>query len=122
MFRDDGQRNRVCLALLRSVRRDSLWTDKGPTVRATELRKQDGGPLVAAERAMLLLAFEVWDQDTGLRISELMRLGGHGLELAGTLLAALTGGASAVDAWLERHDAPAGAPTVRLRTNPPPRS
>lgn len=97
MFRDERQRNAVCRAILpRGLER--VWSEHGPTLASLP----DCTP---EERAMILLAYALWNGAGGLRVAELVSLDAERLALVGSLFQALSEGHDAIDAWLELADA-----------------
>jgi hypothetical protein len=100
-FRDEAQHAAVCRALLARVDLGDLWTDAGPTARALALLAEDGGGLSSGERTLLLAAFALWNNHRELRFAELLRhLDDDNLKTIGELLAAISRGPDAIDAWL----------------------
>jgi hypothetical protein len=105
MFRDDRQRAAVCRTVCAQAGL-TFWTEDGPTERAKQLLKDDGGPMSTGERIMFLAAFALWNGHGKVLFADVAdRLDGPNLECLGTLLVALSQGAEAVDAWLDRHGA-----------------
>lgn len=96
---------RVCRALCADVGLGGLWTDDGPTDRAMELRDAGGGPLSTGERIMVLAAWDVWNSDGNVRLSDVVhRLDDHRLATIASLLLAVMGGSNAIDAWLAERE------------------
>ena len=101
MFKNDEQRAVVCLALLDRIGLQRLWTLRGPTEEAQRLLAEDGGALSSGERAMLLVAWALWNGSGKLTLSELIQaMDGEHLAAVGTLLSSLRFGADGVDDWL----------------------
>ena len=100
MFRDDRQISAVAQVLLARVNHPEWWTPNGPTHEACELLETGAGTLSAGERALLYLAFTLWNGWEAGRMRELLSLDAGNLAAAGELLAALARGPRAVDAWL----------------------
>lgn len=110
-FRDSAQRAAVCRALCAPLAASPpLWDDQGPTGRAEGLLEQDGGPLSAGERVLLLAAWAVWNADRSLALADLHRLSDAHLERLGSLLVAASRNADAVDLWLRRYTTGTGEP------------
>lgn len=101
-WRTEQQRGDVARTLLRSLHREDLWTEDGPTAKAVELLEADGGPMSSGERVMLLAAFDVWNGQGHARLDEVMySLDPERLRLVASLLLALAEGGAAIDRWLE---------------------
>ena len=92
MFRDEGQRNAVCRAILPSGL-ERVWSDRGPTLASLPA-------CTTAERTMILLAHALWNGAGGLQVVDLMSLDSERLQLVGSLLMAISTGPDAIDAWL----------------------
>lgn len=104
MFRDDRQRASVAQAVCAQAGLEVFWTEDGPTERAKELLRQDGGPMSTGERIMFLAAWALWNGRGKVLFTDVAdRLDGPNLERLGSLLVALGRGVNAVDAWLERY-------------------
>lgn len=108
MFRDDRQKAACCDALLRRLDLAALWVVRpgigdtlGPTPAACELIDGGATRLSGGERAMLHLAFALWNGWEAGRMRDLLSLDAGNLEAVGSLLAAVARGPEAVDAWLE---------------------
>jgi hypothetical protein len=71
-----------------------VWTEHGPTLASLP----DCTP---QERAMILLAYALWNGGGGLQVAELVSLDPDCLALVGSLFQALSDGHDAIDAWLE---------------------
>jgi hypothetical protein len=111
MFRDDRQTSDAVRVLLRSVGLERLWTDAGPTEEALKLRDQRGGPMSHGEALVLLAAFDFWNGQGKVQLSDLLAvLDGERTRLIATLMIAASEGASAVDRWIAEHRA---APHLR---------
>tara|TARA_R110002073_G_scaffold336583_1_gene536326 strand:+ start:16557 stop:16886 length:330 start_codon:yes stop_codon:yes gene_type:complete len=105
MFQDDTQRAQVCLALLRSLGLQRLWTEEGPTDEALRLYEKDGGHLSSGERSIFLLSWSFWTGCGLLNFSDLLRLDQARLEAVGALFSALAIGPLAIDHWISQHGA-----------------
>jgi len=106
MFRNDLQTARALRVLLAPMRLGSLWTDEGPTARAVELLEQDGGAFSSGERTMLLAAWALWSGNSPtLRFDALLRLDNANTEALCSLLAVITQGDAAIEAWIARPEA-----------------
>ena len=104
MFRDDRQAGACCRALLARVNRGEWWGDDGrPTPEACELVEAGAGEVSAGERALLHLAFALWNGWEAGRLRELLSLDADNLAAVGELLTALALGPEAVDTWLDEH-------------------
>lgn len=105
MFRDDRQIAACARVLLARVGLAYLWALNGPTERACEMydASAGGGPLSSGERAMLLLAFALWNGGRHLVAADLLSLDDGNLAAVGTLLSAVAMGSEAVDVWLHDH-------------------
>lgn len=101
MFRSDAQLARVCWAFCARARLGRLWTEEGPTDEAMALLESDGGALSSGERAVVLIAWSLWNGQGHVTVADaLHRLDGTSLTMLGKLLLAVAGGGSAIDAWL----------------------
>lgn len=109
MFGSDRQAAACARALLAPVRLADLWTPDGPTPRACGLYEADGGALSGGERALLLLAFALWNGGRRGAVADLLALDGGNLAAAGELLTAVALGPEAVDAWLDERAPPGEA-------------
>ncbi len=106
MFHSRLCQARVAQALLARVGLERLWTDDGPTPEARLLREADHVPLDRRQRAMCRLAWVIWGWSPGITLAELLDLmDGDDLGVVAELMAAMSGGADAVDAWLLAHAA-----------------
>lgn len=104
MFRDDHQTGACCRALLARVDRAEWWGEDGrPTAEVCELVDAGAGGLAAGERALLHLAFALWNGWEAGRMRELLSLDADNLATVGELLTALALGPEAVDTWLDEH-------------------
>lgn len=101
MFRNDTQRNNVCITLLRSLHLDRYWTDHGPSPDALDLLAADGGPLSSGERIWLFVVFDVWNGEAHTRLDRVLySLDNTRLRALGSLLLAMANGQ--IDGWLKR--------------------
>ena len=107
MFRNDEQLAAVCQALCALAGLPSLWTPAGPSERAKELLRTEGGPLSHGEKVMLYLAWSFWNGKGGLTVAELVdTLDRSNLAAVGQLLQAHAEGPEALDAWLDDQSHP----------------
>lgn len=74
-----------------------MWSEHGPTLASLPVCTPE-------ERAMILLAYCLWNRAGGLRVAELMALDAERLALVGSLFKALSDGPDAIDDWLEWAD------------------
>ena len=93
MFRDERQIGAVARVLLARVNR-------------AELVEADAPGLWAGGRALLHLAFALWNGWPHGRMRELLALDAGKLAAVGELLTALAQGGAAVDGWLDEHGPP----------------
>jgi hypothetical protein len=101
VFRNDEQLAAVCRTLCARVGLKSFWTDAGPSERAKELLRAQGGPLSHGEKVMVFLAWSFWNGNGGLTVAELVdTLDRENLSAVGQLLQAHVEGPDALDAWL----------------------
>ena len=103
MFRDDRQIGEVARALLARVNHPEWWAPGGPTPEACALVEAGAGKQSAGERALLHLAFTLWNGWKGGRMRELLSLDSGNLAAVGDLLTAMSLGPEAVDAWLDEQ-------------------
>ena len=106
MFRNDRQISAVAQALLARVNHPGWWTPDGPAPEACDLVEAGAGELSAGERALLHLAFTLWNGWEGGRMRELLSLDAGNLAAVGDLLTAISLGPEAVDTWLDEHRPP----------------
>ena len=93
LFQNDQQRAAVCSALCAKAGFASFWTEQGPSERAKELLKEDGGPMSAGERIMFLVAWAVWNGHGKVLLADVVeRLDDSNLEAIGSLLVAFAQG------------------------------
>ncbi len=108
MFSNRGQVAQVCRVLTASIASEPLFTQTGPSPRANELRDGALG-LTGGDRALLDLAFWLWEGGQGPRLAAVVELVDRPqLRLVGTLFVALADGASAIDRWLRASGGPVG--------------
>jgi len=111
MFRDDSQIREVADALCRRAGVPEWWGagDVGAAVEWLE-----SGWDRNSQRALVGVAFAVWNQHGDVPLSALVSLDSSNLSAVGRLLTAVAEGAVAVDRWLELEragaDGPADAP------------
>src|SRR5436189_2713470 len=96
------QRIRACRAILSFIGYERLWTSHGPTPEAVHLLQQYGGAMSNDEWVLFQVAWVVWGRETGVRLSEILRLEGQRLQFVTKLLEALATGSEAVEVWLKR--------------------
>lgn len=91
----------LCRSLLERVGLDDIWGSGGPTTRATALLEADGGKLAPAQRALLLVAWALWNGRGNLLLSELIRdLGPDHLRAVAEALTLYSRGYEAVARWV----------------------
>ncbi len=101
MFRSDAQLARVCRAFCARARLGRLWTEEGPTDEAMALLESDGGALSSGERAVVLIAWSLWNGQGHVTVADVLhRLDGTSLTMLGKLMVAGARGSEAIDAWL----------------------
>lgn len=105
MFRDDRQVSAVARALLARVHHPEWWTPDGPAPEACELVEAGAPKQSAGERALLHLAFTLWNGWEAGRMRELLSLDAGNLAAVGDLLTALSIGPESVDTWLDEQRA-----------------
>lgn len=70
------------------------------------LLESDGGALSSGERAVVLIAWSLWNGQGHVTVADaLHRLDGTSLAMLGKLLVAVASGDSAIDAWLAETEA-----------------
>jgi hypothetical protein len=92
VFRDERQRNAVCRAILPDGYEEG-WTETGPSLASLP-------SCTPADRAMILLAWALWNGSGGLQVAELVMLDAERLAVVGSLFQALSEGPRAIDVWL----------------------
>jgi hypothetical protein len=106
MFRNDRQVARALRVLLAPLHLGALWTEDGPTDRATELREEDGATLSSGERTMLLAAWAFWNGNAPtLRFDALLGLDNANTEALCSLLVVITQDEAAIEEWIARSEA-----------------
>ncbi|WP_375764826.1 hypothetical protein NR798_24220 [Archangium gephyra] len=90
----------VCARTKKSVPGE-LWTERGPTELALQLRESN--PWSSGERALFQVAWAVWNSEAStLTLGELLNaLYGEHLVFVGSLLVAMGQGSEAVSRWLK---------------------
>jgi hypothetical protein len=100
----------VCRALTNGFGQEALFTGTGPTVAARELHEQPGSAMTGGDRALLELAFWLWEGGKGPRVAALVELLDRTrLRSVGALLIALADGGAAVERWLRSNGGPVGS-------------
>ena len=101
MFRSEKQQCEAIRTMLRSLRLDYLWTEKGPTKQACDWL-ENGSPLSHGEDVLLRCAFDFWNSMGKVELGRdlLGVLDGPRLQMVLTLAMALNEGGEAVDRWL----------------------
>ncbi len=100
MWASEKQQCQAILVLLRRVHLERLWTDTGPTVEASELLMEHGGPLSHGEAVMLQVAFDLWNGGGKATVGELLNtLDSVNLFLVAGLLMTLSKSQPDVDSW-----------------------
>lgn len=101
-FRDDAQRNAVCMALLERAGKPALWSAGGPTDEARQLHQRRGEGLSREAQVLLMLAFDVLDAEHNVAVTELLEdLGRRHRAAVARLLLAYGEGAAGIDEWLQ---------------------
>jgi hypothetical protein len=99
---EGDQQARVCMTLCRRAGKPTWWTSQGPTYEAEDTR--DGkAALSNGEECLLLMAWSVWNQNAGERLTMdrvLRVLDNDNTSTVGSLLMALAEGSDAVERWL----------------------
>ena len=116
LFQSGLQKSRVCSALLALVDATERWTPTGPALAARVAPPRSTEPDV---RRILATCWALWEGCSTLSLSELLLLRPPLLEAVGELIAALSRGAVAVDAWLARFEpaqGPSASPTPSHRS------
>ncbi len=109
MFSNRLQVAQVCRTLTHGIARVELFTAGGPSSEAQALRQNEGSALSGGDRAFLELAFWLWEGGQSPRLSALVELVDRTrLRMVGTLLVALSEGASAIDRWLRANGGAVG--------------
>jgi hypothetical protein len=107
MWSNEQQQCVAIRALLRRVHLESLWAETGPTVRASELLMDGGGPMSHGEAVMLRIAFDLWNGGGKATVDDLLSvLDGGNLAAVGSLLIELSNARPDIDKWvvaMERH-------------------
>lgn len=117
-FRDDQQLADACNVLCEHASLHGLWSAAhGPTEKAERLLASDCPGLSAGQRVVFLSTWELWDEERvnanskafhpyekTLRLGYILSVltGTYFLPLS-TLLVAMAGGPTAVDAWLTKN-------------------
>lgn len=104
-FRDDRQRRRCCLLLLRGLgeKRARYWDEHGPmlSARASVVGRPDAG-LSRGEAVLIRLALDVWNGSGHVLLSEAIEvLDDRNVQLVGSLVLSASDGIRGVDAWIE---------------------
>lgn len=103
MFRNDRQISTCCIILLRSLRRESLWTAEGPTRLACDYL-ENGSPMSSGEHLLLRACFDFWNGDGKVTLGEMRRVFDEKrTRLVATLMMAERDGAEAVDRWINEE-------------------
>ena len=110
---NDGQRLRVCRALLRLMGHEHLWTESGPTLEAKKILDQYGGPMSSPEWILYQFVWYAWGRPSDVKVQELMQLPNPQGELAVALLYAMKLGHAAVETWLRRAQGAAKSPETK---------
>ena len=102
MFRDERQRNRVCMKLAATFHHHSWWTEDGPTGPVERVRDGAGS---SSEVLLAQVCFDVYngrghaDFGRALYVFDETRL-----QLIASLLVAIGEGAEAIELWLDAGD------------------
>ena len=119
-FRNDGQRARVCRAILAPVGLEDLWSGDGPRPESLGYRRGDDEQ-GREMRLLLMIAWAIWTRSQALSLADLLDLEDERLRLVGELLGALSRGPEGVDAWLRQASTRAAAPSGRASAPSQPR-
>lgn len=108
MFRDEAQTHAAIRTLLDTLPGlGRLWTDTGPTDEAVRLVETRGGALSSGEALLVFVAFDLWNGQGGAQLGRVFHiLSAEPLAALGLLLAAVTRGPDAIDAWIAAQRAP----------------
>ncbi len=107
MFSNRVQVAQVCRVLTAGITTQTLWTSAGPTDAAQSLRDDAG--LHGGDRALLEVAFWLWDGDQSPRIAAVVELVDRTrLRLVGSLIVALADGSAAIERWVKANGGPVG--------------
>jgi hypothetical protein len=110
MFSNRMQVAQVCRALTNGLGEEPLFGASGPTVVARQLHEQAGSAMTGGDRALLDLAFWLWEGGTSPRVGALIELLDRTrLRSVGALLIALADGGAAVERWLRANGGPVGS-------------
>ncbi|HEX2677526.1 MAG TPA: hypothetical protein VHM19_12820 [Polyangiales bacterium] len=97
----------VCRVLTTGIAKQPLFGAAGPSELAQELRSAPGTS--GGDRALLELAFWLWEGGVSPRVSGLVELLDRTrLRLVGSLLIALADGSGAIERWLKANGGPVG--------------
>lgn len=107
MFSNRVQVAQVCRVLTAGIGSRAFFTQKGPTEAAQAAKASSS--LAGGDRALLELAFWLWDGGKSPRLSQLVELLDRTrLRLVGSLLIALADGAQAIERWIKANGGPVG--------------
>jgi hypothetical protein len=109
MFSNRLQVAQVCRTLTYGIAPQALFTPAGPSEAAQALRQAEVSALPGGDRALLELAFWLWEGGQSPRMGAVIELVDRTrLRMVGTLLVALSEGAAAIDRWLRAHGGAVG--------------
>lgn len=116
MWRNDAQACRAIRVLLGTLfdqkRVNLWWRDDGPTKTAVKLYERKGGSLSHGESILFMAAFDLWNGEGGVRLSDVLHvLDTRRTEALCSLIVAHHRGSLAIEGWLREYDFATGAVT-----------